>query len=361
MKHTVLHIHFWADIRNSAGSVEKVITSFASQGQTWQHKIACLGRPGTAPYMYHDVLILPFWEDRLKNRALNKMLRLNAYSYSTLVSVIRRERPDVLHFHNRQELVDQVVRRLPYRPKIAVHFHRHFANPVVPAAADLLVFPSRTTAEYIRSATNTSKPFRVVFNPLSRELLAHAVQDGGLPDTRGGGAVILYGGGRNPIKGVHELIQAFTQMQCQSATLVLAGRGVETLGVRHPRIEVVGEMAADAFFERMQQSDIVAMPSYDEPFGLIAQEAMLLRRLLVVANSGGLAEFTDANCAVTVFPRSVAALVEGLDRAVAILGDPPLYRAMVDVGRQRVLHFTPEAVCRELEAAYSEIARSDQT
>lgn len=33
----VLHIHFWADIRNSAGSVEKVITAFASQGQRYCH------------------------------------------------------------------------------------------------------------------------------------------------------------------------------------------------------------------------------------------------------------------------------------------------------------------------------------
>ncbi|MDE2585201.1 MAG: hypothetical protein KGN39_07340, partial [Betaproteobacteria bacterium] len=58
----VLHIHFWADIRNSAGSVEKVITAFAAHGQRYEHQIACCPPDGSdgKPFEYFGVRVFPF-------------------------------------------------------------------------------------------------------------------------------------------------------------------------------------------------------------------------------------------------------------------------------------------------------------
>lgn len=353
---SVLHIHFWADIRNSAGSVEKVITAFASHGQRYRHLIACCPGDSTVaePFEHHDVMTYPFRESRLVNRALNKMLGLKVFTYGDLVRQINRLRPAVLHFHNRQELVDAVVSRLAYRPAVVVHYHRHFAEPVVPKLVDRLLFISRRTADDILGKTGSTQPYNIVFNPLSREVLGRAGQATAEP-TGNPLPVILFGGGGNPIKGGKELIAAFAALPAGSARLILAGRNVEKLeGLPQPGIEVLGEVPATRFFDLMLSADIVTMPSYDEPFGLIAQEAMLLRKLLVVAGSGGLAEFTGPDCAVVIEPKSVVSLTSGLQQALALLKQPAALQEKLLQAADRVAAFFPSVVASELEKVYDQ-------
>lgn len=353
---SVLHIHFWADIRNSAGSVEKVITAFASHGQRYRHLIACCpGDPAVVePFEHQGVLTYPFRESRLVNRVLNKMLGLKAFTYGDLVRQINRLRPAVLHFHNRQELVDAVVSRLAYRPAVVVHYHRHFAEPVVPKLVDRLLFISRRTADDIIGKTGSTQPYSIVFNPLSLEVLGRAGQAATAP-TGNPLPVILFGGGGNPIKGGKELIEAFAALPAGSARLILAGRNVEKLaGLPRRGIEVLGEVPANRFFDLMLSADIVTMPSYDEPFGLIAQEAMLLRKLLVVAGSGGLAEFTGPDCAVVIEPQSVASLTGGLQQALALLEQPAALQEKLLQAAERVAIFFPPMVTGELEKVYDQ-------
>jgi glycosyltransferase involved in cell wall biosynthesis len=353
-KASVLHIHFWADIRNSSGSVEKVITAFASHGQRYRHMIACCpGERGTMlPFEHHGVLAYPFRENRLVNRALNKILGLNAFTYGDLVRQINRLRPAVLHFHNRQELVDAVVSRLDYRPAVVVHYHRHFAEPVVPKLVDRLIFISRRTADDILGKTGCTMTYSIVFNPLSLEVLGRAGQVEAVPVCNPI-PVILFGGGGNPIKGGKELIEAFATLPAGSAHLILAGRNVEKLsGLPHPGIEVLGEVPATRFFDLMLTADIVTMPSYDEPFGLIAQEAMLLRKLLVVAGSGGLAEFTGSDCAIVIEPKSVNSLSQGLQQALVLLNQSSALQEKLDSAFERVAAFFPPVVASELEDVY---------
>lgn len=353
---TALHIHFWADIRNSAGSVEKVITSFASQGQRYRHVIACCPTLQVAPssFEHHGVSVYTFHENHLINRLCNKMLRLNLFTFGSLVRLIEHLRPDVLHFHNRQELVDDVVRRLSYRPAVVVHYHRHFAHPVIPALVDRLVFISQRTADDILGKTATDKSSDIVFNPLSLEVLDRV--GGGEAEPRVGNVpTILFGGGGNPIKGGKELIEAFAALPAGSARLVLAGRNVEKLpGLPQEGIVVIGEVPAQHFFDLMQKAEIVTMPSYDEPFGLIAQEAMLLRKLLVVSGSGGLAEFTGDDCAVIIQPMNVGSLRDGLVRALSLLGETTATtrNAMLDRALERVDAFRPPVVTQQLEQIY---------
>lgn len=351
----VMHIHFWADIRNSAGSVEKVITAFASHGQDYDHCIACCpgaGAPPQASFVHQGVQVHSFSENRVLNRIMNKMLARNAFTYGSLVRLINRLRPDVLHFHNRQELVDAVVRRLAYRPKVAVHYHRHFAEPAVPDSADLLLFISDATAAHILGKTGTRTPHRIVQNPLSLEVLAHARSASSASNAI---PVILFGGGSNPIKGGRELIDAFLGLPRGAARLVMAGRGSDRFDVADPLVALPGEVTSTRFFELMREADIVAMPSYDEPFGLIAQEAMLMGKLFVTTASGGLAEFVDDTCAVIVRPRDVASLREGLARSLALLGKPEEAGRLTDNARARVAAFAPERVTATLEACYHDM------
>ena len=353
---SVLHIHFWADIRNTAGSVEKVITAFATHGERYAHSIACCpAERGESHFILNGVSVYSFYENRVTNRLFNKMLRLGAFTYPSLVKLIRQLRPSILHFHNRQELVDSVVGRLDYRPAVVVHYHRHFAYPVIPESADLLLFVSERTREYILCKTGSSKPFAVVPNPLSLELQNIALTAPTNPPHRP--PVILFGGGASPLKGGKELIEAFAKLAPGRAKLVLAGNGVENLpGLPHPFIEVWGRLPANEFMQLMSLADIVAMPSFDEPFGLIAQEAMALGKLLLVSETGGLAEFTGPDCAVTVDPRDPQSLQQGLSAVLSLLepGREHDRQKMLANARLRVATFHPERVTRSLESAYDD-------
>lgn len=348
-----MHIHFWADIRNTAGSVEKVILAFAAHGQRWEHSVACCSPRAehSTPFSYHGVPVTPFKEHALRNRIQNKILGLGTYTYPDLIRVIEGARPDLLHFHNRQELVDAVLKRLSYRPAVAVHYHRHFSAPAIPRCADRLIFPSLATRAHIQAIAHPRALWAVVANPLSLDLTARGQRTAfRTPDPER--PTFLFGGGRNPIKGGRELVEAFSSLRHRQARLVLAGRGAGELAASDPRIQVRGELPADDFFDLVAASDVVVMPSYEESFGLLAQEAMLLKRLLLTTGSGGLREFVDEDCAIMVRPRSVRSLRAGLEQTLSVLAEPLRHRRYLQQAFERVQAFHPARLVRELEDCY---------
>lgn len=81
--------------------------------------------------------------------------------------------------------------------------------------------------------------------------------------------------------------------------------------------------------------DIVAMPSWAEPFGLVAAEAMAMGKPLVTTHSGGVPEFVPpGKGGVLVAPRSPEALADGLD---SLLGSPDFARQLGQSARQVAL------------------------
>lgn len=359
---TAMHIHFWADIRNSAGSVEKVICALASHGQEFRHVIACCVSGhnlkarhfDTTPYEYLGIPVYPFCEDRWRNRVLNKWFGLDAFTFSELVRRIEEIRPAILHFHNRQGLVDAVMRRLDYRPGVVAHYHNNFKDPANPARADVLLCPSQATARHTQEKLGAGDRCQVLLNPLTIELL-HATP---AAPVVGEMPTILYGGGYQLHKGVMELIEAFKRLPQGRARLLLAGQNFEKMpALDVPGIEVAGLLSAREFFYLMAKCSIVAMPSHNEPFGLIAQEAMYLRKLLVAANRGGLAEFVGDDCAVMVTPGDVGSITAGLSRALDLLGSAAGER-MLGLAGERVMEFHPRQVGQRLETIYRNILAS---
>jgi glycosyltransferase involved in cell wall biosynthesis len=100
--------------------------------------------------------------------------------------------------------------------------------------------------------------------------------------------------------------------------------------------------------------DVVAVPSWAEPFGLVVTEAMSMQRPLVGCHSGGLPEIvTDGVEGVLVPPRDPAALATAL---LALLKDPDLRVKMGQRGRERVCRqFTPARQAREMAEVYRRI------
>ncbi len=91
-----LQIHFWGHVKNQTGSVEKLVLTFARHQTRYLPSIACKGeRNGSGEV--EGLAVRSFAESALKNRLLNKLLGLHACTFDSLVPIVEKERPDVLH------------------------------------------------------------------------------------------------------------------------------------------------------------------------------------------------------------------------------------------------------------------------
>src|SRR5215510_9403198 len=87
---------------------------------------------------------------------------------------------------------------------------------------------------------------------------------------------------------------------------------VAELGIDE-RVTFAGFISDDERNQLYRVADCVVFPSLYEPFGIVALEAMAAKAPLVVASTGGLAEFVQHHeTGITVYPDSVDSLVYGI-------------------------------------------------
>jgi glycosyltransferase involved in cell wall biosynthesis len=98
--------------------------------------------------------------------------------------------------------------------------------------------------------------------------------------------------------------------------------------------------------------DVFALPSFEEPFGLVFAEAMAMKRPVVALSNGGTPEVVDHGRSGLL---SAPADIDGLAlNLLALLRDPAQRAAFGEYGRQQVeQRFTPERLARDFEALYA--------
>jgi glycosyltransferase involved in cell wall biosynthesis len=104
----------------------------------------------------------------------------------------------------------------------------------------------------------------------------------------------------------------------------------------------------------MSLMDVVVMPSIEEPFGLVAAEAMSVGRPLIASRTGGLPEIVeDGDSGLLVPPADPVALAQAVDR---LLADPVLRDRLAAAGQRRVAaQFTQEVMTNKTLALYREL------
>ena len=107
-----MHIHFWGNALNLTGSVEKVLSSFARIDDS-EIEVFVASSGETDASCKEDGNYVFFRESVLTNRVLNKWLGLGVFTYPSLIRLIKRYKPDILHFHNRHNLNMQLMVLLP--------------------------------------------------------------------------------------------------------------------------------------------------------------------------------------------------------------------------------------------------------
>ena len=101
-------------------------------------------------------------------------------------------------------------------------------------------------------------------------------------------------------------------------------------------------------------ADVLVMPSFEEPFGLVYAEAMAMRRPVVAFDDGGTPEVVDHGKSGLLSPREdIGALAENI---ATLLRNPELRRQMGDYGRAQVEErFNPVRLARDVATIYSRL------
>ena len=108
--------------------------------------------------------------------------------------------------------------------------------------------------------------------------------------------------------------------------------------------------------KRLQQADVMVLPSLYECGGAVVLEAMTMGIPVIATNWGGPADYLDESCGILVEPTGRDFFINGLANAmVKMARSPELRQAMGQAGRQRILdHFDWEAKVDRMLEIYQE-------
>lgn len=115
-----------------------------------------------------------------------------------------------------------------------------------------------------------------------------------------------------------------------------------------------GAIPPEETIARINKATIYVLPSIHEPFPMSVLEALSLGKPVVVTNSCGLApDIMRHNAGVVVEP-TLESLIKGVER---LLANPELRNSISTKAKELASeHFGMNAVCRQLEIAYEDIA-----
>lgn len=167
-------------------------------------------------------------------------------------------------------------------------------------------------------------------------------------------------------KGIFTLLEAFEQVSklMPEARLVIAGGGsnldevkqkVEASSYRD-RVDFLGRVGRADIADVLGRCSVYCLPSYGEPFGITAIEAMASGKPLVVTSAGGLGYMVSDEGGRQVPVRNAPALAKAL---VELLRDAELRRKMGQHNRQLVeAQYAWPRVARRLDAIYRQVVKT---
>jgi glycogen(starch) synthase len=160
----------------------------------------------------------------------------------------------------------------------------------------------------------------------------------------GTGPLVLFSGRLEYEKGVHTLIDAMPALRRRfpGVRLVVVGKGgmadeLQRQAVRKrlgKSVRFTGFLAEDELAALYAAADVAVVPSTYEPFGLVALEAAALGAPLVVASTGGLAEFVRERETGMLFPALDHARLA--DAVTEVLSDDVLARRIARAAKARL-------------------------
>ena len=289
---------------------------------------------------------------------------------------------DVVHVHSHRHLLQALVGGAALRRRIPYVFTGNGTVPaieryvLVKRALDLLgadavlthaaacVAVSAAEIPDYRDAGVPADRIRVIPNGIRLDEFAALPPRGNFRRAfgLGDGPLIVFVGKITPRKGVDVLLRALARLPA-AVQLVVAGNFmmpeqpiraiIEELHLRD-RVHFPGLLLGDDRNAAYVDADIVAYPSTDEIFGLVAAEALMCETPVVVCDDSGCGELVRAAAAGRLVPYGdPAALGAALQ---ALLDDPAERRRCAESGRNYVTaHLSWERIAEETREVYREV------
>ena len=177
--------------------------------------------------------------------------------------------------------------------------------------------------------------------------------------------VVAFAGRLVAKKGVDTLVEAFARVAAEvpDARLLVAGGGPEEGALRAlvdrrglaGRVRFLGHLSRDGLEAAFAGAWVQAVPStWEEPFGIVAAEAMVRGTAVVASSVGGLTEqVADGETGLLAPPGDVGAWAEALLR---VLADRDLAERMGRAGRRRGrADFTEDRMVDQFAALYPDV------
>lgn len=154
-------------------------------------------------------------------------------------------------------------------------------------------------------------------------------------------------------KGADLLLDAFAQVVARfpGAKLLIAGDGPERSNIvsqidrlrLHSHVRLLGHLSRPDLEREFANAWVQVVPSrWEEPFGLVAAEALMRGTAVIASNAGGLAEFVRHDeTGILVAPQDPQALAEALQ---ALLLNPELADGMGLRGRAFAMQYLTEDI-----------------
>ncbi|MCC3438590.1 MAG: glycosyltransferase family 4 protein [Microcoleus sp. PH2017_29_MFU_D_A] len=147
-------------------------------------------------------------------------------------------------------------------------------------------------------------------------------------------------------KGVDLLLEAFRAVAAQTdAVLEIIGDGemrgeLEAQTARlgqEARVVFSGWLSQDRCALKLQQADVLVLPSLREPGGAVVMEAMAVGLPVIATNWGGPMDYIDSSCGILVEPASKEGFVKGLtDAMLKLAQSQEMRQSMGRAGWERV-------------------------
>jgi glycosyltransferase involved in cell wall biosynthesis len=312
-------------------------------------------------------------------RGLVRLLR----SALSLRRTARRFGADLIHANSiRAGLIAEIARRLG-GPPVVVQCHDHLPRNRVGhlirtavARAEAVVAVSGCTAAEFNHGLSTPKA-EPVYISVDQRRFSPAVR--GVSDIRaelslGPDARLLAEVAQiTPWKGQDTAIKALPAIRARfDAHLLIVGdvafssQRYDNVGFRRSLEELVRELGLedavhflgrrDDVPEVLGSIDLLLLPSWDEPFGLVVAEAMAVGTPVLVTERGGVREYVDDGRNGRLLPPHDPPA--WATAAVGLLEDG---EALARMGRESVTtaaRFNDERYCREMLEVYARAARA---
>jgi glycosyltransferase involved in cell wall biosynthesis len=177
---------------------------------------------------------------------------------------------------------------------------------------------------------------------------------------RQGGIRLLFVGRLIPTKGARDAIRGLALARDLPASLDIVGDGFDRAACEAltrdlqltDRVRFHGQLPRGQVEDLYRSADVFVFPSYREPGGNVAFEAMSHGLPLIVSDLGGPGNTVDETCGIRLHPQSPEQYARDIAAAVTrLVTSPDLRRALGDGARQRVADIGLwESKARNLEA-----------